>query len=156
MFYRQIRKQGSIVCLPILYTVDDRNLCKLDLNTMCIYSRVETKMPFSIFAKMQKSCENGPIFAIMWGNARFYIFVKIFAIFVHFRKKIFAKSEKKFSQKFRENAKTKIFVSTLINSLLFTWSLVVGHTRLGTIYLVSKLVGTFLLKGIVSRETCIN
>jgi hypothetical protein len=25
--------------------------------------RVETKMPFSIFAKMRKSCENGPIFA---------------------------------------------------------------------------------------------
>jgi hypothetical protein len=51
--------------------------------------------------------------SIMWENARFYIFAKIFDIFVHFRKKIFAKSEKKFSRKFRENAKTKIFVSTL-------------------------------------------
>jgi hypothetical protein len=28
-----------------------------------LYTRVETKMPFSIFAKMRKSCENGPIFA---------------------------------------------------------------------------------------------
>jgi hypothetical protein len=29
----------------------------------CGAVRVETKMPFSIFAKMRKSCENGPIFA---------------------------------------------------------------------------------------------
>jgi hypothetical protein len=45
---------------------------------------VETKMHFSIFAKMRKSCEHGTIF--------------------------FAKTK----INFRENAKTKIFVSTLL------------------------------------------
>jgi hypothetical protein len=41
------------------------------------------------------------------------IFAKIFAIFVSFRIQIFAKSENEFSRNFRENTKTKIFVSTL-------------------------------------------
>jgi hypothetical protein len=45
------------------------------------------------------------------------IFAKIFVIFVNFRNEIFAKNENIFSRKFRENAKTKIFVSTLLPTL---------------------------------------
>ncbi len=39
-----------------------------------------------------------------------------FRYFRNFRKEIFAKSENKFSRNFRENTKTKIFVSTLISA----------------------------------------
>jgi hypothetical protein len=42
------------------------------------------------------------------------IFTKVFVIFVYFHLNIFAKTKIKFCENFRENAKTKMFVSTLL------------------------------------------
>jgi hypothetical protein len=44
--------------------------------TQCTQLRVETKMHFSIFAKMRKSCENGTIFAKL-RFAQIFVFAKI-------------------------------------------------------------------------------
>jgi hypothetical protein len=86
--------------------------------------------------------------SIMWENARVYIFAKtfakifekIFAIFVHFRKKIFAKSEKKFLRKFRENEKTKIFVSTLVTTIAISqYRLLFGLFLLYTVFRLNCL-----------------
>jgi hypothetical protein len=42
-----------------------------------------------------------------------YCFAKVFVIFIYFHLKIFAKTKINFRENFRENAKTKILVSTL-------------------------------------------
>jgi hypothetical protein len=47
-------------------------------------------------------------------NVLFCEKLNIFVIFVYFRLKIFAKTKINFRKNFRENAKTKIFVSTLL------------------------------------------
>jgi hypothetical protein len=45
------------------------------------------------------------------------IFAKVFVIFVYFCLDIFAKTKINFRENFRENAKTKIFVSTLFDDI---------------------------------------
>ncbi len=59
------------------------------------------------------------------GSSNFFVFSRKFRenfrenfrYFRNFRKEIFAKSENKFSRNFRENTKTKIFVSTLVETV---------------------------------------
>jgi hypothetical protein len=78
------------------------------LKTNWYSTRVETKTFFFIFAKS----ENGGIFA----KFRFRENFRYFRIFSY---DFFAKNENKFSRNFRENTKTKIFVSTLYSTVNF-------------------------------------
>jgi hypothetical protein len=65
-----------------------------------IRTRVETKMQFSFFAKMRKSCDNGTIFANFANFREFrqFLFLRKF--------KIFAIISQNFRENFHENEKS--------------------------------------------------
>jgi hypothetical protein len=134
ILFRIDLKMFTIVFVVMLWAVKCEGRRPRDLVYERMVSRVETKMNFMVFAKMQKSCEIWQIFAKIHEisfceifsfsqkfsrkSQKFFVFAKIFAkgfvIFVYFR--IFAKTKIDFWENSRENAKTKIFVSTLMVS----------------------------------------